>query len=155
MGMKYNPADAVNILPAGEYEAVLAKVEDKTSKKGNEMQVLTWQVFAADGKCVNVTDYIVNPSTLFKLKKLAKAVGRLPEFEAGAFQAEQVVDCNIIVDVGIDSQPGFDDKNVIGNYKVLPTTTPAAAKPREKAAIGDEIPFGWWWLAPMISVLFV
>ncbi len=152
MGLAYDPKDAVSTMPAGEYEAVLTAVEDKMSKNNNPMQVLTWTVYTPDGKSRKINDYIVVPATLFKLKNLAKAVGRLKEFEAGAFQAEQVVDCNILVEVGIDSQPGYDDKNVIGKYKAIPV---GAKPPREKAAVGEDIPFGWWWLAPMLAALFM
>lgn len=123
MPVNYDPQDAVMCWPEGDYPAVLEKVEDKTSKVkpdgsgGNPMQVLTWRLYKEDGREQLISDYIVIPAATFKLKQLAIALGKRDEFEKGTFQADDQVGCNVVAEVGIESQPNYDDKNKIGKVK--------------------------------------
>ena len=143
MPLTYDPKDAVICWPTGEYDAVLAKVEDKTSREkpdgsgGNSMQVLTYRVFDADGREQLVSDYIVVPTGTFKLKQLAIALGRKDEFDAGTFQADGQINVNVRVDLAIEKQDGFDDRNKI--RKVLSTSKTAAA-PRTSGASSQATP---------------
>lgn len=140
--MNYNPADATECLPGGDYEAVLTKTEERQSKKGNDMIDLTWTVFQADtGRTFLVHDYIVNPSTLFKMKHLAKALGKTHEFKAAAFQPADYIDHHVTLQLGIKSQSGFDDKNVIDRYKEPPTAKFTAPPTVFQQPAEDQIPF--------------
>jgi len=137
--MQYNPKDAITVWPAGEYEGVLTSCEETVSKKGNPMLKIVWTIFNQAGRSRKVDDYIVNPGTLYKLKKVAKALGKLREFEEASFQLQDYLDCHLILDVGIEQHPGFDEKNVVGSYKTpspdMPMRLPAAKTDEE------DIPF--------------
>lgn len=43
--MKYNPKDASWAIPAGWYNAVIESAEDKQTRKGDDMQVVTFLVY--------------------------------------------------------------------------------------------------------------
>jgi len=143
MPLTYDPADAVTVLPEGEYNAVLEKYEEKLSKKGNQMGVLTWKVFDdASERTPFVTDYIAVPAFVWKLKKLAKSLGREQDFKDGKFQPEDFVGTSTRVFIGVDKQEGYDDKNVIESYvakaddEQAPKFAPAGKGP-------VDIPFGF------------
>jgi hypothetical protein len=139
MPITYNPKDAVRVWPEADYQAVLEKVEDKTSKEkldgsgGNPMQVLTWTVYNDAGKTQTIQDYIVIPAALFKLRQLAIALGKRAEFDAGKFQADDQIGCNVMAHLTIEENPGFDDKNKIGKLLPMPTA-PGRSAPSRGAA---------------------
>ncbi len=142
MALTYDPKDAVTVLPEGEYNVVLEKYEEKISKKGNDMMVLTWKAFPADNRPpAFVTDYIVFPSLTFKLKKLAKAMGKMGEFEAKTFQPEDYVGASVKAFLKIDTQEGFDDKNAIGDYLPLADDAVPAGKFAPASKKDEDIPF--------------
>lgn len=117
MPLTYDPADAVTVLPEGEYNAVLEKYEDKVSGKGNQMGVLTWKVFDdASERTPFVTDYIVLPTFTHKLKRLAKSLGKEEDFRNKSFQPEDYVGTSTRVFLKVEKQEGYDDKNIIGHY---------------------------------------
>ncbi len=141
MPIDYDPKDAVMCWPEGEYKAELQKVEDKTSKVkpggggGNPMQVLTWKLYNDEGKTQTISDYIVVPNALFKLKQLAIALGYKDKFEAGEFQADDHIGCVVNAELSIESSPGFEDKNKIGKIKSFAlgaATAPKAPNMRER-----------------------
>lgn len=154
MPIDYDPKDAVLCWPEGDYDAVLDKVEDKTSKikpdgsGGNPMQVLTWTVYHPDGRQQSISDYIVVPTGLFKLRQLATALGKKTEFDAGRFQADDQIGCTVTASLAIEQQEGFDDKNRIARVKPKagtftrperkPVTAPDLSQPQFKE---DDIPF--------------
>lgn len=116
--MRYNPKDAITALPPGPYEAILQKCDESLSKKGNEMMTLTWKIIAGPNKSREVKDYIVSPATIYKLRNLARAMGKMVEFENASFQPGEFIGCHVTVDLGIEHSQGFDEKNVIGAYIV-------------------------------------
>ena len=121
MAIAYDPKDAIMVLPEGEYNAVLKKVEEKQSKAGNDMCVLTWEVHPEDARpAVLVSDYIVFPAFTFKLKRLAQSMGKLQEFEDKTFQPEDYQGSSTRVFLRVAKQDGYDDKNEIKSY-VAPT----------------------------------
>ena len=144
MPIEYDPSDALQgVLPKGEYEAILTKVEDAVSKKkGNAMQILTWIIFRADGAQVKILDYIVAPAFIWKLKQIAAALGKGMEFDLGAFQVDNHLECTLAVALDIEEQPGYPPKNRISGYKApVPTS---AKRPDEMAVSSEEstdIPF--------------
>ncbi len=133
---KYNPSDATSCLPEGEATMVLTKVEEKQSRAGNDMAVLYFDAFVGEQKG-KVTEYVVNPTTLFKLKQIARAFGPKAEgeFDDGTFDPASYIDESLIAILKIESQDGFDDKNVVKKY--LPksaATETAKAKDNVNAA---------------------
>lgn len=126
--IEYNPKDAVMCWPAGIYDAVLAKVDEtKKSKQGNDMYVLTFEVFDREGNgSMFVTEYAVIPTGLFRVKKFARAIGEEFAFEAGTFDPAQYVNVALQLDLEIQKQEGFDDKNRVKAY--LPKRQHASAK---------------------------
>lgn len=122
--IQYNPADAVQCLPEGDYPAVLMDCTEKTSSKGNDMYELAFTVYAPDGREITVKEYVVMPTFTWKLKKLARAVGRLEEFEAGAFDPSACVGNNVTLTLTVQEQVGYEPKNQVKEY--------GASKPRAK-----------------------
>lgn len=135
MALNYDPKDAVQVWPAGDYNATLSKVEEKTSKSsGNEMEVWTWEVFNEDGRTQIISDYVVMPAATFKVKQLARALGREEEFEQSQFQAEDNIGADVVVELVIESSTGFDDKNKAKKYKAAQATPAAPSAPQTAPA---------------------
>lgn len=142
MPVDYNHKDASSVWPVAgpdnkplEYQAVLQKVEDTTSKRkpdgsgGNPMQVWTVDVYNADGAKRTLKDYVVIPGATFKIKQLAKALGKEAEFKANKFQADDHLGASFVVTLIIEEQEGYDEQNKLGKYLA----------PR-KAAAGADLP---------------
>lgn len=127
--IKYDPNDAVLCWPEGEYRATLETVEEKTSKADNPMYVLTFQAYNGDDS-IFVTEYVVIPKFVWKLKRLASALGVLTMFENGSFDPEAFIGHSLTVELTIEKQEGFDDKNRIGKY--VPKQAGSTTKPKEK-----------------------
>lgn len=123
---KYNPEDATSCLPEGEATMVLIKAEDKVSRAGNDMAVITFDAYVGERKG-RVTEYIVNPTTLYKLKQIAKALGSkaVGEFDKGEFDPNAHAGETLRAVLAIDSQDGFDDKNVVKKYLAAGDAAPA------------------------------
>lgn len=139
--MRYDPKDANNLIPDGEYDAEIAEAEETTSKKGNDMLKLTVRVWAGGGGPRVIFDYIVVPSSLYKLKQIAAATGQMPAFEAGELGAKGVQGKSLRVSLKTekDKSGAFPDKNAVARY--LPQE--AGAQPHTKAQPADDdgIPF--------------
>lgn len=131
MPVDYNAKDASNCLPADTYDAELVKVEDKKSKVkpdgsgGNPMQVWTFRVFG--DREVFVTEHVVIPAATFKIKQLAKALGREDDFKANRFQADDYIGAGVKLALVIETQEGFDEKNKVAKF--LPAGEAEAAPP--------------------------
>lgn len=136
--MQYDPKDAVKLWPAGDYDATLVKVEEKTSKVkpdgsgGNPMQVWTWEVYSPDGDTMQVKDYVVVPGGVFKIKQLAIALDLKDAFEAGTFQADDHIGQGVTVQLTVESSPGFEDSNKI--KKVKPNALASGAEVQSTTA---------------------
>jgi len=75
MTFEYNPKEAKSeyaVLPNGEYESEIVSAIKTVSNAGNEMIKLVLCVYGNDGEQVRVYDYIVSPSTLWKLKSICR-----------------------------------------------------------------------------------
>ncbi len=150
MAFKYNPADATTTWPDGDYEATLVKVDDEPSKNtGAEMLTLTFKVYNGS-KEITLKDYIVAPSTVFKLKKLAVALGEGVAFGLGKFDPCDHLNANLLLTLATEESDDYGDKNKIKAYKPLSRTPAAvAAKPVGAMPLGDtitdkDIPFAPW-----------
>lgn len=138
--MKYDPKKAVACLPKGEYAATVEKADETESKAGNQMIVLTFCVYAPGDKRYVIKEHIVEAS-LWKLKRLAKAINVMEAFESGEFNPVDYVGKNLTVVLDIEEDDEFGDKNKITRYKPLMHPIPAGVN-REPVAVSDgEVPF--------------
>lgn len=138
MAWKYNPKDAESCLPEGEYEATVNSVTEGESKtSGNPMLTVGFAVYPPAGGERKVNDYIVNPSTLFKMKKIARALGEEDDFKAGTFDLADHIGANLTLVLDVQQQDGFDDKNNVKDYKPLARRTVASGT--RKAAPAETI----------------
>ena len=75
MSFEYNPKEIKSeyaVLENGEYECEIVDAEETVSKAGNDMIKLVVCVYGNEGEQVRVYDYIVSPSTLYKLKSICR-----------------------------------------------------------------------------------
>ena len=84
MTIPYDPADATNALPEGEYQATIESVVPKISKRAAgegvavpNMHEVVLKVYDPAGVSMKVWDYIVYPSATWKLEQLAIATALL------------------------------------------------------------------------------
>lgn len=133
---KYNPEDATSCLPEGDATLAIKSCEDKVSRSGNDMLVVTFEAFVGERKGL-ITEYVVNPATLFKLKQIAKALGpqAVAEFDKGEFDPADHVGETLAAVIAIESQDGFDDKNKVKKY--LPANGAALATKAPVAEADD------------------
>ena len=115
--IEYDPQDAVMCWPAGDYAAALKSAEETTSKAGNPMYVLTFEVFDNERGSVQVKDYAVIPTMLWRVKRFAQAIGEEAAFLSGTFDPSKHVGDGCVVELEIEQQEGFDDRNRIKAYK--------------------------------------
>ena len=144
--MKYDPKEAIECLPEGQYEATVTETQESVSKKGDPMIVVTLTIYKPTGGEKTIKDWIVAP--WWKLKKLAKACGRLAEFEGGEFRDGQYVGSTLMVDLEVESSDKYGDQNRIVAYSPVERKSAAAgpvrsaAKPSVNSEItSDDIPF--------------
>ena len=146
MAFNYDPKEAVQCWPEGDYQATIERGEERQSKAGNDMLVVTFKAYRGS-ETMLLNDYIVRPATIFKLKKIALALGRGDDFEAGKFNIDDYMGHNLTLTLGIEQQDGYDDQNKIKKYgaKSGASPRPAAKKPAAKASAepltDDDIPF--------------
>lgn len=132
--MKYNPQDALDCLPEGEYDATIEKAEETTSKAGKEMVVLTYRVYGS--REATVKDYITEKA-LFKLKRVAKAIGQEAAFESGVFKAADYEGRNLRLSLIVKTDD-YGDKNEIRGYMASQLGGKAKAAPLVE---DSDIPF--------------
>ena len=111
--MNYDSNDAKNYLPDGDYIAVLAECEETTSKKtGKEMLKCVWEILIGPRK-VSIWDYIVNPTGLFRLRMIAKALGREGEFDGNQFQLTGEIGIRLQLTLSLEESPQYGPRNRI------------------------------------------
>jgi hypothetical protein len=146
MPLHYDPKAATSAWPEGEYPASLESVTDTHSKStGAQMQVWAFRVYHPDGRDMLLKDYVVE-ATAFKIKNLAKALGRLADFDSGKFQADDHQGASVGVKLKIEEgKDGYDDKNKIVSflpYKTgsAPAAAPVTLPPKMKPALTPDAP---------------
>lgn len=143
MAFTYNPKDAAKTVPPGSYPAELVSVVEKTSKKGNQMLECLFRV-PYNGRDYKVYEYIVEPSSIFKLQAIAKALNRLEDFFDGTFDLSKWVGSVMTLKLKIREDKQYGDKNVIEGFSApdgpAPITPPAPLDDGPPTD-GDEIPF--------------
>lgn len=143
---QYDPKDARECLDAGTYDAVLETVDEETSKKGNPMLKVKWDVFTGE-RHFTITDYIVNPATLFKMKRIAKCFGLSSDFEDGIFDISHCIGRPLKLVLELKNDPQYGDQNNVKSYESVAAVAGQASnkngngkKPASPA--GDrDIPF--------------
>lgn len=134
--IEYNPRDAVAVFPEGDYPAILHDVIEKTSKAGNDMYELTLQVYHGERE-MQVKDYIVIPSFLWKLKRIAQAFNAGDVFESGDFDPRKYVEKSLTVTLEVERREGYDERNVVKRY----AQRNGSAAPKVQDTAGDDLPF--------------
>lgn len=114
--MKYDPKEASNCLPPGDYQATIMKAVETASKSGKEMIVIEFKVYGPGNRTIIVDDYILR-EFLWKLKRIATAIGRLNEFNSGEFVPEHYIGCNCTVTLDIEDSPDFGEQNRVRGCK--------------------------------------
>ena len=150
----YNPKDAKKLFEAGDYCAELTGVEEKVTKTGKPMLVVNLQIHANDdGPSILLRDWIVAPDSIWKLQKLANALGVVDKFEDQSFNPEDYKGCNIGVTLKVRVDEKYGEQNTVVGYKPFqkePSTFvkrhasgDAATKPvfAETPEIDQECPF--------------
>lgn len=146
--MKYNPRDAAQVFQPGDYPAVIEAAIEGASKAGNEMITLKLKVYSGN-RYIYVDEYIVNPDGLWRLEKVAKAIGKLTAFKSGEFLANDYVGESLTVTLKIEPGKGdFPDKNRVQAYKPkaagaasVPVATNGAGVPMHESEESSQIPF--------------
>jgi hypothetical protein len=135
----YNPNDAVNTLPDGEYAATIEDVVPQISKKAQaqgetepNMHVVTLKVYPQTGQPSRVWDYISYPKGTWKLEEVAVALGQAAAFKAGTFEIESFVGKNVRVYLRTKTDD-YGSKNVVGEYLM--------AAPAKATGTDDSVPF--------------
>ena len=140
MAWSYNPKDAASAWDAGDYEASIVKVDEGTSgSSGAPMLTVTFKVYNGD-KERTLKDYIVNPSTLFKLKKLAVALGEGVAFGLGKFDPGDHINANLMLTLAVEESDEYGDQNKIKGYKPLSRQPAARPAPRVPATLPASAP---------------
>jgi len=118
MSFAYDPKDASPPLIAdGEYDAKIESVEETTSKAGNHMLKLAVRVWANGHESI-LFDYVVVPSSLWKLKQISTALDKLAKFEAGKLEPQEIsgASLRVFVKTRKDETGKYNDQNVITKY---------------------------------------
>ncbi len=80
------------------------------------MLTITFKVYTPTGNTFQLRDYIVMES-LWKLKRLAQAVGSEAAFERGEFFASDYTGRNLTLELKVEQSAEFGDQNKIKAYK--------------------------------------
>lgn len=134
--------EEAGLLPAGEYDFEVIEAEDTTSKKGNDMLVLTLSIEDGDGRSHKVIDYLVD-AVAYKVRHFASAVGMLKEYEAGNIPAHLLKGRTGKCKLRLEPAKGdFRAKNSVNDY-VKESGGNGAAPPAKfvPQELDDDIPF--------------
>jgi len=124
--------------PAGEYEAEIVEIKQQVSKKGNDMLKLDIDCYSNDGKKVRVFDYIVAPSSLYKLKAICKFTGIAFD---GKIEEQLLKGKRVFVKLKIDPEGEYPARNSIAAYIGACSQKQQPQPETTKPIIDDDIPF--------------
>lgn len=123
--MSEEDAAAINLLPKGEYDAVVKTAVEKVSKaSGNDMIELDLTVYGSQGEQKLVRDWLVSTDGgQAKLQRFCKSADLWETYQAGEICADSLRDASVRVKVVIEEgKDGFQAKNKIADY--LPRKLP-------------------------------
>lgn len=148
--MKYDPKDANNCLPAGEYDATLTAVINtdkeggplRSSKTQEPMEKIVYTVYSEKGERV-LYDYIVESAAAWKYKAIAKALGATAEYDNKTFEPANFTGHNLRLELKIEEYEGQDQNKI---KKVLPknggpstTKSVSVTRPQTKFSNGKVV----------------
>lgn len=156
----YSGKDAVTVLPAGEYDASIESTDSTNKdggrladKNGNPMQKVTFKLYDG-GRTQLVSDWFIAPTTMWKYKQLATALGVPKEtFDKGEFDAADFIGETVRIEVTVETSDQYGDSNKPKKYKPravqmpgqqAPTTqrvqAPRPEIPRQQTALKPRVP---------------
>ena len=120
------------LLPVGEYDAVIEKSTDKTSNNsGNPMMDMTLSVYDREGRAHPVRDFLVfTKNMMWKAIHCAESAGIIDQYKSGQLCSNGIQGKSVRIKLGIeegkeipgdklgDRSPGarYPDKNRIEDY---------------------------------------
>src|SRR5947209_3481055 len=143
MAHEYDPKDASNLWPDGEYPAVLIKAEDGWTKgtpsdpEPKPKEVWTFELYddKAD-KRRTLQRHVTFPKCTWMVRELSIALGRKSEFDQKTFHAEDHIGSNVTIVLG--TRKGTvdfpEDQNQIQKIKPPPMSASEVAKRTKVAA---------------------
>ena len=152
MTFEYNPKEVKTeyaVLPNGEYECEIVGAVETVSNAGNDMIKLVLCLYGNEGEQVRVYDYIVNPSSLWKLKSICRCCNL--EFD-GILDEQLLVGRRMNVLVKVESERNvngkmYPERNSIVKYvsgigkQTTVTDPPVEADDKDVKPLPDDIPF--------------
>ncbi len=143
------------LLPDGEYEAVIDKSEDKISSSGNPMMDMHLSVYDKEGRTHSVRDFLVfTKGMMWKVIHCAESAGILSEYESKKFCSATIHGRNVRVRVVTEKgslipdeklngkAPGarYPDKNKVEDY-VINSGKAEPVVVKDESFDDDELPF--------------
>ena len=152
MTFEYNPKEVKTdypVLPKGEYECEIVGAVETVSNAGNDMIKLVHCLYGNEGEQVRVYDYIVNPSSLWKLKSICRCCNL--EFD-GILDEQLLVGRRMNVLVKVEPERNvngkmYPERNSIVKYvsgigkQTTVTDPPVEADDKDVKPLPDDIPF--------------
>lgn len=111
----YEPDEANRVWPDGTYSASIITVQKKTSRAGNSMLEICLEVYLGTKKKL-LWDYIVRPTTIWKLEELAKALGAIKAFKEKTFDLKEYVGKSLEISIRTKDDAEFGKHNVVAKY---------------------------------------
>lgn len=102
------------LVPEGTYAARVKDCSETTSKKGNEMMVVDYQIVAGEARGMEVRDYIVDGFHEDKMRALLAAVGAAlpkPDPETGRCEIDPADISGSRVTITVAHEPDREDPN--------------------------------------------
>ncbi len=91
------------LLPKGEYDAVIVKSEDKQSHSGNPMMDMTLHVYDKEGHQHPVRDFLVfTKSMMWKAIHCAESAGIIDQYKSGQLCSIGIQGKSVRVKIGIE-----------------------------------------------------
>lgn len=105
--------DTFGFLPAGVYPAVVTKVEEKMSKSGNPMLVVSLKALNRSGESTTVQQYLpATEKSIWKIDSFMWAIGICPEAgQTVTVMPNQVVGKKCYVRIGVEQGDTRDFNN--------------------------------------------
>lgn len=97
----YKSEDVATCPSAGKYEATIETAETDISKAGYPMLVVTFGLLTEDGPAT-ITEYISNPGSLGKLRRLALALGERVAFYKDEFDLNSHLGKTVLITVSVE-----------------------------------------------------
>lgn len=140
--------DEANLMPPGDYPAMVMTADDAVSKAGNEMIKLQLQIQTPSGPHPkSVWDHLVpNSGIEYKVRHFAYSAGIEALYEQGRYVASDCEGrgCTVTIDIE-DASGGYPAKNIVKDYlevsqpqKATPQAEPPHALPPLPAGLNGE-----------------